>query len=49
MTDVLFLPGIIAPAKIRPAALLAELPDVRGVQKDLEVYRDPSPRRTPRS
>jgi pimeloyl-ACP methyl ester carboxylesterase len=43
MTDVLFLPGIIAPAKSRYAPLLAELPDVRCVLKDLEVYRDIAP------
>jgi hypothetical protein len=43
VTDVLFLPGIIAPATIRYAPLLAELPGVRGVPKDLEVYRDDAP------
>jgi pimeloyl-ACP methyl ester carboxylesterase len=43
MTDVLFLPGIIAPAKSRYAPLLAELPGVQCVLKDLEVYRDSAP------
>jgi hypothetical protein len=39
----LFLPGIIAPAKSRYAPLLAELPGVQCVLKDLEVYRDSAP------
>jgi pimeloyl-ACP methyl ester carboxylesterase len=43
VTDVLFLPGIIAPAKSRYTPLLAELPGVRGVLKDLDVYRGVAP------
>jgi pimeloyl-ACP methyl ester carboxylesterase len=43
VTDVLFLAGAMLPGRIRYAALLAELPDIRGMPKDLEVYRDPSP------
>jgi pimeloyl-ACP methyl ester carboxylesterase len=39
MTGIVFLPGIIAPAAIRYAPLLAELGDVQAVVKDLEVYR----------
>ena len=39
MADVLFLPGIVAPAATRYAPLLAELPGVHGVPKDLELYR----------
>lgn len=40
---VLFLPGIIAPAPVRYQALLAHLPDIVPVLKDLEVYRDDAP------
>jgi len=41
---VIFLPGIIMPAKDRYAALINELgPDVTAVTKDLEVYRLPDP------
>jgi len=43
VTDVVFLPGIIAPAAVRYAPLLAELPDIRSALKDLEVYRDAAP------
>jgi hypothetical protein len=43
VTPVVFLPGIIAPAAFRYAALLAELPGVDGVLKDLEVYRGGEP------
>jgi pimeloyl-ACP methyl ester carboxylesterase len=44
MTDVIFLPGIIAPAALRYAALLEHLPkDVNPVLKDLEVYATDSP------
>jgi pimeloyl-ACP methyl ester carboxylesterase len=43
VTDVLFLPGIIAPARIRYTRLLAELPRVRAVLTDLEVYRGAAP------
>lgn len=43
MTDAVFLPGIIAPAADRYGPLLAELPDVHSVLKDLEVYRDTAP------
>jgi pimeloyl-ACP methyl ester carboxylesterase len=41
--DVLFLPGIIAPASIRYAPLLAALGEVNAVAKDLEVYRSATP------
>src|SRR5829696_2302975 len=43
MADVLFLPGIVAPAATRYAPLLAELPGVHGVPKDLELYRETVP------
>jgi len=43
VTKVLLLPGIIAPAAARYAPLLAELPGVQGVPKDLELYRDAVP------
>jgi pimeloyl-ACP methyl ester carboxylesterase len=44
MTDVILLPGIIAPASFRYAALLEHLPkDVNAVPKDLEVYAHASP------
>ena len=44
MTDVIFLPGIVAPAAFRYAALLEHLPkDVKPVLKDLEVYAGDSP------
>jgi pimeloyl-ACP methyl ester carboxylesterase len=43
VTDVLLLPGIIAPAAVWYAPLLAELPSVHAVPKDLELYRDPVP------
>ena len=36
--NVILLPGIIAPAAVRYAPLLAHLPGVRTVAKDLEVY-----------
>jgi hypothetical protein len=36
--NVIFLPGIIAPAKIRYAPLVGCLADVNAVTKDLEVY-----------
>jgi pimeloyl-ACP methyl ester carboxylesterase len=43
MTDVLFLPGIIAPAAVRYSAFLTHLPDVNAVVKDLEVYATDEP------
>jgi pimeloyl-ACP methyl ester carboxylesterase len=43
VTKVLLLPGIIAPAPVRYAPLLAELPGVQAVPKDLELYRDTVP------
>jgi hypothetical protein len=43
MTDVIFLPGIIAPASARYAVLLQHLPGVRAVVKDLEVYAGDAP------
>ena len=36
MSDVIFLPGIIAPASIRYAPLLRALGDVHAVMKELE-------------
>ena len=41
--DVVFLPGIIAPAARRYEPLLRHLVDVNPVVKDLEVYRDDAP------
>lgn len=38
MTDVVFLPGGIAPAEIRYRPLLEHLPAINAVLKDLEVY-----------
>jgi pimeloyl-ACP methyl ester carboxylesterase len=43
VTDVLLLPGIIFPAAVQYASLLAELPSVHAVPKDLELYRDMVP------
>jgi pimeloyl-ACP methyl ester carboxylesterase len=43
VTNVIFLPGIIAPCAIRYAPLLAELPGVNAVTKDLEVYAADAP------
>jgi pimeloyl-ACP methyl ester carboxylesterase len=43
MHDVIFLPGIIAPAAQRYAPLLRHLVDVNPIVKDLEVYRDDAP------
>ena len=45
MADVLFLPGIIAPAAQRYGPLLGYLTDVRAVTKDLEVYAGDQPPR----
>jgi pimeloyl-ACP methyl ester carboxylesterase len=39
----MFLPGIIAPAAIRYEALIARLPDVNSLLKDLEVYASDAP------
>ena len=41
--DVVFLPGIIAPAARRYESLRRHLVDVNPVVKDLEVYRDDAP------
>jgi pimeloyl-ACP methyl ester carboxylesterase len=41
--DVIFLPGIIAPAAHRYEALLKHLVGVNAILKDLEVYRDDTP------
>jgi pimeloyl-ACP methyl ester carboxylesterase len=41
--NVMFLPGIIAPAAIRYEALIACLPDVNALPKDLEVYASDAP------
>jgi pimeloyl-ACP methyl ester carboxylesterase len=38
VTDVIFLPGIIAPAALRYGPLLGHLPEIRAILKDLEVY-----------
>jgi pimeloyl-ACP methyl ester carboxylesterase len=43
VTDVLFLPGIIAPAAMRYEPLLSHLDGVNIRLKDLEVYRDDAP------
>jgi pimeloyl-ACP methyl ester carboxylesterase len=43
VTDVIFLPGIIAPAAMRYAPLLEHLQGVNAVVKDLEVYADDQP------
>ena len=43
MYDVIFLPGIIAPAARRYEPLLRYLVDVNPLVKDLEVYRDDAP------
>jgi pimeloyl-ACP methyl ester carboxylesterase len=43
VTDVVFLPGIIAPAAMRYDALVSHLDGVNVTLKDLEVYRDESP------
>jgi len=43
MTRVLFLPGIIAPAAERYAALLGHMPDVDACVRDLAVYADAEP------
>lgn len=43
MHDVIFLPGIIAPAARRYEPLLRHLVDVNPLVKDLEVYRDDAP------
>jgi pimeloyl-ACP methyl ester carboxylesterase len=39
----MLLPGIIAPAAIRYEALIARLPDVKSLPKDLEVYASDAP------
>ena len=41
--QAVFLPGIIAPAAARYAALLAHLNDVDAITKDLEVYAGDAP------
>jgi len=43
VSDVLFLPGIIAPAAMRYEALVSHLPGIKATLKDLEVYRDDAP------
>lgn len=42
--NVVFLPGIVAPAEIRYAPLLQHLPEGHAVLKDLEIYAGPAPR-----
>jgi pimeloyl-ACP methyl ester carboxylesterase len=41
--DVLFLPGIIAPATVRYAALLPQLPEVNACVTDLAIYAGDAP------
>jgi pimeloyl-ACP methyl ester carboxylesterase len=43
MTDVVFLPGIIAPVEVRYGPLLGHLPGVHATLKDLEVYASDRP------
>ncbi len=43
MTDIVFLPGTIAPAEVRYRALLDRLPGVNPVLKDLHVYSSDEP------
>jgi pimeloyl-ACP methyl ester carboxylesterase len=43
MRNVVFLPGIIAPAAVRYAALLTRLSDINPVMKDLEIYSYETP------
>ena len=45
MRNVILLPGIIAPAVVRYAPLLASFSDVNAVTKDLEVYASDAPPR----
>ena len=44
MRNVIFLPGIIAPAALRYAPLLARLSNIEALTKDLEVYSFDAPR-----
>jgi pimeloyl-ACP methyl ester carboxylesterase len=43
VSEVIFLPGIIAPAAVRYAPLLEQLAGVRTIPKDLEVYSGDEP------
>lgn len=43
MPDVIFLPGIVAPAALRYAPLLEQLDAVAGILKELEVYSADEP------
>lgn len=43
VTDVMFLPGIVAPAEVRYRPLLDRLPTINAVLKDLEVYASERP------
>ena len=45
MTDVIFLPGVLAPAGVRYRPLLDRLPGVNALLKDLEIFAagQPSP------
>lgn len=38
MTKLILLPGIIAPAQVRYGPLIARLPGINAIPKDLEVY-----------
>lgn len=43
MTDVIFLPGIIAPAEVRYRPLLQRLPGINAITKELEIYAASEP------
>lgn len=43
MTDVIFLPGIIAPAGVRYRPLLERLPGIRALPRELEIYAADEP------
>jgi len=43
MTDVIFLPGILASAEVRYRALRNRLPGVNALLKDLEIFAGSRP------
>ena len=43
MTDVIFLPGVIAPAADRYEAIRSKMPEIVSIAKELEVYSSDSP------
>ena len=45
MTDVVFLPGIVSPASVRYAPLLARLPEITAHVRELAVYAGDAPPR----